>query len=373
MLTPRRAARAATGVARAGGVRIRTARWRPGTRLFVVSDGAGWAIDDEAAYVAEVATRAGYALGSPGWARHARRQAVFHTSHFSALLPVWVESSHRLGMAYFHGRPGTPGFPEFDLAYERLRACPERFAAIQVTHGEIEQLVLEAGVPAERVHRIPIGIELERFPLVTAEGREAARRELGLPATAFVVGSFQKDGVGWGGGDEPKAIKGPDVLVDALARLAERVDDLVVLLTGPARGFVRRGLAERGIAHVHRLLPSRDALARAYRALDATVVASRQEGGPKSVLESMATGIPLVSTRAGQATELVVDGVNGLLVDVEDVEGLAAALARIRDEPDLVARLRSGGREAAEENAHTALAPRWEALLAQLTGRPERA
>ncbi len=373
MLTPRRAARAAAGAARAGVVRVRTAGWRPDTRLFVVSDGAGWAIDDEAAYVAEVATRAGYALGPSSWARHARRQAVFHTSHFSALLPVWVESSHRLGMAYFHGRPGTPGFPEFDLAYERLRANRDRFVAIQVTHGEIEQLVLEAGVAGERVHRIPIGIELERFPLVTPEGRAAARRELDLPASAFVVGSFQKDGVGWGDGEEPKAIKGPDVLVDALALLAERVDDLVVLLTGPARGFVRRGLAERGVAHVHRLLPSRDALARAYRALDATVVASRQEGGPKSVLESMATGIPLVSTRAGQATEIVVDGVSGLLVAVEDVEGIAAALQRIRHEPDLVERLRTGGRATAEQNAHAALAPRWQRLLADLTGRSERA
>lgn len=368
-MTARRAARRLAGVGRGAALRARTAGWRPGTRLFVVSDGAGWAIDDEAAYVASVAERAGYALGRPGWARQARRQAVFHTSHFTALEPVWVGSSHRLGVAYFHGRPGTPGFPEFDRAYDRLRASPARFASVQVTHGELEELVLEAGVPSERVHRIPIGIDLERFPLADPAGRASSRRELGLPESAFVVGSFQKDGVGWGDGLEPKAIKGPDVLVDALALLAERVDDLVVLLTGPARGYVRRGLTERGVAHVHRMLPDRDALARAYRALDATVVASRQEGGPKSVLESMATGVPLVSTRAGQATELVVDGANGLLVDVEDAEGLAGALGRVRDDPGLVAAVRVGGRATAADNSHAALVPRWEALLAQLTGR----
>lgn len=368
-MTPGGAARRIAGVARGGVVRVRTAAWRPGSRLFVVSDGAGWAIDDEAAYVASVAGRAGYALGPPGWARHTRGQAVFHTSHFTALDPAWVGSSHRLGLAYFHGRPGTPGFPEFDLAYERLRRSPGRFAAVQVTHGELEELVLGAGVPRERVHRIPIGIDLERFPRADAAGRAASRRELDLPESAFVVGSFQKDGVGWGEGLEPKSIKGPDVLVAALALLAERVDDLVVLLTGPARGYVRRGLAERGIPHVHRLLPDRDALARAYRALDATVVASRQEGGPKSVLESMATEVPLVSTRAGQATELVVDGVNGLLVDVEDADGLATALARVRGDSALVATVRAGGRATAVENSHAALGPRWEALLAQLTGR----
>ena len=94
-----------------------------------------------------------------------------------------------------------------------------------------------------------------------------------------------------------------------------------MLLTGPARGYVRRELERRSVPHVHRLLPTRDELTTAYHALDAYVVASRQEGGPKSILESMATGVPLVTTRAGQAPDLVVDGENGILVDVEDADG----------------------------------------------------
>ncbi len=101
----------------------------------------------------------------------------------------------------------------------------------------------------------------------------------------------------------------------------------------------------------------------AYHALDAYLVASRQEGGPKSVLESMATGVPLVTTRAGQAPDLVVDGENGLLADVEDADALAAALGRVRADPSLVARTREAGRRTAEETSHEALAPRWEALL----------
>ena len=62
-----------------------------------------------------------------------------------------------------------------------------------------------------------------RFPLVDdgARGAPPAPRS-GLPDDAFVVGSFQKDGVGWGDGLEPKLVKGPDVLVEALARAHER-------------------------------------------------------------------------------------------------------------------------------------------------------
>lgn len=362
-MTPGRALRAAPRAARAGATRLRTRGWSDRSRLFVLGDALGWALDDEAAYVADVARAAGYRLAPPAWARFARRQVVFHTSHFAGLDPLWTGSTHRLGIAYFHGRPGTSGFPEFDRAHAALARQPDRFARIQVTHREMEEIVVAAGVQAARVHRIPIGIELERFPLGGTDERTSARRALGLPAGAFVVGSFQKDGVGFGEGLEPKTIKGPDTLVEALALARRVLPELVVLLTGPARGYVRRELERRGVPYVHRLLPDRGGLVAAYHALDAYVVASRQEGGPKSVLESMATGVPLVSTRAGQAPDLVVDGENGLLADVEDAAGLAACLGRVYDDPPLAARLREAGRATAAATSHAALAPRWQALL----------
>jgi glycosyltransferase involved in cell wall biosynthesis len=328
-----------------------------------MGDTLGWALDDEAAYVTGGARDQGYRLGPPRWARFTREQVVFHTSHFAALDPLWTGSSHRLGLSYFHGRPGTAGHPEFDGAFEALRRNASRFARVHVTHREMEELVVAAGVDSARVHRIPIGIELDRFPLVDAERRAAARAELGLPPDAFVVGSFQKDGVGMAEGLEPKSIKGPDVLVAALERARRELDDLVVLLTAPARGYVRRELEHREIPVVHRLFPTRDGLTTAYHALDAYLVASRQEGGPKSVLESMATGVPLVTTRAGQAPDLVRDGGNGVLVDVEDAEALAAGLVRVHRDAGFVAALRTAGRETAFENSHERLAPRWAALL----------
>lgn len=328
-----------------------------------MGDTLGWALDDEAAYVTWVARDQRYRLGPPQWARFAREQVVFHTSHFAALDPLWTGSSHRLGLSYFHGRPGTAGYPEFDAAFETLRRHASRFARVQVTHREMEELVVAAGVEPARVHRIPIGIELDRFPLADAESRSAARAELGLPPDAFVVGSFQKDGVGMGEGLEPKWIKGPDVLVAALERAWRELDDLVVLLTGPARGYVRSELERRKIPCVHRMFPTRDGLTTAYHALDAYLVASRQEGGPKSVLESMATGVALVTTRVGQAPDLVRDGGNGILVDVDDAEALAAALIRLHGDAGLVASLRAAGRETASVNSHERLAPRWAALL----------
>ena len=309
----------------------------------------------------EAAARLGVSVGPPGWARFASRQSVFLTSHFEGLTDRWLDSSHRLATAYLHGRPGTPGSPEFDDAFEALRRRPDRISRVQVTHAEMRELVLSAGVDPDRVFSIRLGIDIENFPLVDATSRVAARRELGLPETAFVVGSFQKDGVGWGEGLEPKLVKGPDVFVAAVERLHAAVPELHVLLTGPARGYVRRELDRLGVPYVHLSARTRAELARAYHALDVYLVSSRQEGGPKAVLESMAAGVPLVSTRVGQAQEIVRHGVDGWLVDVEDVDALAGAALGVRDGVPPV--MREAARATAEEHALARLDERWAELF----------
>jgi len=324
----------------------------PHSRLFVVGDHLGWSIDDDRVRLVATARRLGYRVAPNAALRLARRQSVFQHNHFNALQPRWLDSSHRLGLSYFHGRPGTPGYPEFDRAYAVLRQNAQRVDRIQVTHAEMHELVVGAGVPRERVFTIPIGVDLEHFPLAPPRG-----------GGAFVVGSFVKDGVGMGDGFEPKLLKGPDVFVAVVDRLRERIPELSVVLTGPARGYVRRELEGRGIPVRHMLLRSRGELARGYHAADVCVVASRQEGGPKAVLEAMASGVPVVTTRVGQAAELVRDGENGLLADVDDVEAIAAAVERVHADASLRARLREAGRATAEAHAEERLDPLWDELL----------
>ena len=322
------------------------------SRLYVVGDRLGWSIDDDRARLIATAGRLGCRVGSNAWLRFMRGQAVFQHNHFNALQPRWLDSSHRLGLSYFHGRPGTPGYPEFDRAYDALRRNPARIDRVQVTHDEMHELVVGAGVPAELVFKIPIGVDIEHFPL----GPERAGSD-------FMVGSFLKDGVGMEDGLEPKLLKGPDTFVAVVARLREVIPELSVLLTGPARGYVRRELERLDIPHRHVLHSSRGELAGAYHGVDVCLVTSRQEGGPKAVLEAMATGVPLVTTRVGHATELVRDGLNGLLVDVDDVDALVAAVERVHSDRELRARLRAAGRETAEAYAEERLDARWAELL----------
>ena len=322
------------------------------SRLFVVGDRLGWSIDDDRRRLRATAHRLGYRVAPSPLLRVLRRQAVFQHNHFNALQPRWLDSSHRLGLSYFHGRPGTPGYPEFDRAYAALREHATRIDRVQVTHEEMRELVVGAGVPAERVFTIPIGVDLEHFPFGPPRAQDG-----------FVIGSFLKDGVGMDEGLEPKLLKGPDTFVAVVSRLRATIPELSVLLTGPARGYVRRELEQRGIPYRHAVLRSRDELARAYHDADVCLVTSRQEGGPKAVLEAMATGVPLVTTRVGQATELVRDGENGLLADVDDVDTLVAAVQRMHDDGELRKRLRTAGRATAEAHAEERLDPLWGELL----------
>jgi glycosyltransferase involved in cell wall biosynthesis len=348
----RRAARRAALVA--------SARWSPYSRLFFVGEGARWVIDEEQRAVAMLAERLGIDVVRRLPSTMVRRQSIFYGSHFTFFDHADAhDPTDRIAITYFHGRPGTEGFPEFDHAYDRLRTLHERIARVQVSHRELEELVLSSGIDPQKVFGIPIGIE----PRVFAEAAPDARRELGLPDDAFVVGSFQKDGVGWGDGLEPKLIKGPDVLVDALAELHRRVPRLHVLLSGPARGYVKAGLERHGVPYVHRVVPRYEDIALLYSALDAYVVPSRQEGGPKGVLESMAASVPLVSTRVGQAADLVRDGENGWLVDVGDVGALVDRLAAVAAGTVDVAPVVAAGRETADANSYDAQLPLWRAFF----------
>jgi glycosyltransferase involved in cell wall biosynthesis len=309
------------------------------------------------------ARRLSYDVAPAAWARYARQQSVFVHDHFGALRSRWLDSSHRLGLSYFHGRPGTDGYPEFDAAFDRLRRHAARVARVQVTHAEMHELVASAGVEPTRIFRIPIGVDIGRFSVGDAHTHAAARVELGLPATAFVVGSFQKDGVGRGAGMQPKAIKGPDTFVATLERVRPSIPELAVLLTGPARGYVRQELERAKIPYAHTLVRSRDDLALAYHALDVYLVTSRQEGGPKGTLEATAAGVPLVTTRVGQVEEIFTNGEDALLADIDDVEALTDGVRRVYEDVTLATRLRAAGRVTAEANSDERLDDRWAALL----------
>jgi glycosyltransferase involved in cell wall biosynthesis len=338
-------------------------RWSPYSRLFLVSASAPWVISWEMRELAAVVQQLGVRIVASRWLRYAQHQAVFYGSHFDLLGKKWPTQPHRLGMAYFHGRPGTAGMPEFDTIYQRLCQVHHQIERIQVSHSEMREVILSSGIAPEKVFLITIGINLAHFNMQTSQTRQKARRRYGLPESAVIVGSFQKDGNGWGEGLEPKLIKGPDVFLKSIEFLKSRTPELFVLLSGPARGYVKAGLERLGVPYQHYFLSDYPEVGRLFQALDVYIVPSRQEGGPKAVLESMASGVPLVTTRVGQATDLVQHGQNGWLVDVGDAEGLAHWAEYVITHQSELDSIRRHGRQTAEANSYETQIPLWREFM----------
>jgi glycosyltransferase involved in cell wall biosynthesis len=100
-----------------------------------------------------------------------------------------------------------------------------------------------------------------------------------------------------------------------------------------------------------------------YHALDAYLVSSRQEGGPKAVLEAMASGVPLVTTRVGQAMDLAQHGRNAYMVESEDIEGLSEWLLHVAAGPEELPSMRAEGVATAAANGYEAQRPLWRGFL----------
>lgn len=123
---------------------------------------------------------------------------------------------------------------------------------------------------------------------------------------------------------------------------------LEILGDGPDRHSLEELADALGVAGRVRFLGEvNDVAARLLRA-DVFVLSSSSEGLPISVLEAMATGLPVVATAVGGLPELVEDGITGFLVPPGDHAALGAAIAELVGEPERRARMGAAGRARAE-------------------------
>jgi len=119
---------------------------------------------------------------------------------------------------------------------------------------------------------------------------------------------------------------------------------LALVGDGAERGDVARVLAEGGVADRVWMPGPRDDVPELLRAMDLFVLPSRAEGMSNTVLEAMATGLPVVATAVGGNGELVADGATGRLVPPEDPSALAGAIAAYLEAPDEARRHGAAGR-----------------------------
>ncbi len=200
------------------------------------------------------------------------------------------------------------------------------------------------GAGHARVETICNGVDLARFRPDAAE-RGRLRAELGWDEDTRVIG--------WVGRMEP--VKNPVGLARAFIRLLEQGAPgaqqarLVMIGGGSQLDEVRRCLQAAGVGERAWIPGPSDDIPGLLRAMDLFVLPSLAEGISNTILEAMASGVPVVATRVGGNAELVGDGEHGTLVDCTEPEALAAAIEPYLAQPQRLADAGRAARQCAEQ------------------------
>ncbi|MGH7045567.1 MAG: glycosyltransferase family 4 protein [Stellaceae bacterium] len=225
----------------------------------------------------------------------------------------------------------------------RLRGSSLRRAnaIVAVSGFTRNRLVADFGIEEARIRVISNGVDLDHF--TPGQADEAVIRRFGAADGRIILG------VG-------RLIerKGFDTLVEAMPAVLARVPEARCWIAGegPLRDALAARISRLGLAGRTELLGpvSDEALLALYRRAEIFAMPNRQTAGGDTegfglvFLEANACGRPVVAGRAGGAVEAVTDGCNGLLVDGESADRVAAALLRLLTDRALYARLSAGAR-----------------------------
>jgi len=273
------------------------------------------------------------------------KNQIIHFGSRGTYLPnnyKYVNKENEIIMTWYHGT---------DKDKDYIGLLPEVSKDLAVIHTSCtitrDQLI-KWGADEKKIMIIPIGVDVDLFKKAAVYSREKIRRKLGIPDNALCIGSFQKDGEGWGEGISPKLVKGPDIFCEVLDKLTKRYP-VFVLLSGPARGYVKKRLRSTGIPFRHLYLKNYLNVALLYRALDLYIVTSRAEGGPKALLESFASGVPLVSTDVGMVHDIARGGYNAMVSKIDDVENLVYSCGKLIETESLREKIIKGGLETVKD------------------------
>jgi glycosyltransferase involved in cell wall biosynthesis len=253
--------------------------------------------------------------------------------------PSWPVALHRklyYRLAIFlEGRAYTS--PRIELVFIARRTC----ATVKKYYGRND--------PCHVVH---VGLDHEVFnPARRTAQRKSARKELGLAANRFGVLLIGND---WRN-------KGLPVLLDALAKLRDMPIDLLVVGNDDP-GQYRSAISAASLDGRVRFLPLRRDVELYYAAADAYAGPSVEDTFAQPPAEAMACGLPVIVSSENGTSEIITNGVDGLILeDPKDAVGLAAMIRRLYEDADFRESL--GARAAEKTRAYT-----WENNGRELTG-----
>ncbi len=252
-------------------------------------------------------------------------------------------SSARLRLLDVHDAPGSARHGPVSDAAEGLLCRRARHLAVAHSSSVSDDLRRLYRLSERAVALVPLGVDASQYqpPEVSPAGWRHAH---GIPAAAVLVGYVAR----------LVPSKNVDLFIDVVAEAGRRTSAPihgVVIAGGSERDRLSARLQHEGLADRILLLGpwTGNQLLEAYAALDVFLSTSDYEGFGLGVVEAMAAGKPVIATAVGGVTDLVEDGVTGLLAERRDREALVIALRRLLDDPELAPVMGAAGRARALE------------------------
>ena len=231
----------------------------------------------------------------------------------------------------------APGFTHLEKALNQAvkQKIPMVFVYVGAKPAILEDLLKYKGI---QILHIPSGIDLDEFSTIL-ETREVNRDTLGYSDDNFVFGYSGR--LSWE--------KGVDVLISAFSQAVKEMTNLRLLIAGdgPERTKLEQMVHERNLENSIQLLGEINNIQEVLSVLDAYVQPSRTEGLPLSILEAMASRLPIIATQVGGIPALIEDGFSGLLVPPEDPVLLSSAMIKLAKDEDLRKRLSAASYQSA--------------------------
>jgi sugar transferase (PEP-CTERM/EpsH1 system associated) len=258
-------------------------------------------------------------------------------------VPVRIHAEHGRDASDPEGKN-----PKHNFLRRRIAPFVDRF--IPVSEDLNRWLGEVVRIPAHKTLFIKNGVDTEKF---VPAGSPAVGSSAG--AAAATDSPWGEDDVVIGTVARVQDVKNHAALVDAFARLRKQHADLAPRLKlsivgdGPLLPAVRAQVAELGLQDAVWLPGARADIGAVLQTFSVFALPSLAEGTPVSMLEAMASSLPVVASNVGGIPEVVDDGAQGLLVPVGDVEALAQALARYALDAGLRAAHGQAGRARVEE------------------------
>jgi sugar transferase (PEP-CTERM/EpsH1 system associated) len=261
------------------------------------------------------------------------RPAVVHTRNLAAL-ETHVLGVLMPGVKRVHGEHGrdVSDIDGTNPTYRRLRRglSPLIHRFITVSRDLEHWLVGQVGIPADKVTQIYNGVDGERF-------RALSRRDQ-TPVSIGTVGRLA-------------TVKDQRQIIRALVHIFTRRPALreslrcIVIGDGPERAALEAEAFSSGVSAEIEFRGDRSDVPAQLAAMDVFLLPSLNEGISNTVLEAMASGLPVIATDVGGNPELVQPGVTGTLVPVGDAEALAEAVLALLDDPARRAQYGAAARE----------------------------